>query len=565
MEPIDFAKNLSSTATTNGKLLRLAKVTGVGPSIGQITVVIGNDNIPVVARALGSYQPTVDDVVTLLVDGSDLLVLGSVQKAIDPGQESRDFTENPIQPWELGDGAVIAGKIAQNAVNVENIVNTAVTRVKIAEDAINEALIDAGAVTETKIADDAISTPKLQADCITSTKILAKEINTFHLATGAVTADTIASRTIVAENIATGSITSTEILARSIKAVDIEAGTLTSASGVFGTISANHITVGLMSGARISAGTLNANRISGGTISATITITAPNIDGGTITAANLIGGTLNINSGQLIVDSQGVRVQTQDGTTGTRRIAFFSGSTLRSVVTHTATGLGSLSLSSNGGISLYADDKVVIEVPGTGTVLDVQGNLTVSSGQVFGRSGGGTAGTPVFTPNPNFADAGLYGFSTDGRLRMSHEGVNIAQFYNNERGGVVASQGDIVAVGHEARSDISANCHITSAGRLIRSTSLEDMKISIEAVDAEHSINVLNLQPRWYRVGSDMTKSYWGLIAEEVVQVDPRLAMYCPDTNELIGVNYDRIGVLLIDVVDRLIRRVEELENGSRQ
>jgi hypothetical protein len=117
-------------------------------------------------------------------------------------------------------------------------------------------------------------------------------------------------------------------------------------------------------------------------------------------------------------------------------------------------------------------------------------------------------------------------------------------------------------------------------------------KKDIEPIDSQYSDKVLDLQPVWYRSKCEADNSewsYWGLIAEEVEKIDPRLVNYGYDSEdyELVeindesgyqksewklkadavkkptGVQYDRVPVLLLDVVKKLKKEIEELKNGN--
>jgi hypothetical protein len=127
--------------------------------------------------------------------------------------------------------------------------------------------------------------------------------------------------------------------------------------------------------------------------------------------------------------------------------------------------------------------------------------------------------------------------------------------------------------------------------RLLRSTSSIRYKFDIEPLDASFSDNVLKLTPVWYRSKAKADPSdwsYYGLIAEDVAEVDPRLVFwgYQEDQFEHVetdgvserrlkdgeqkrpdGVQYERLSVLLIDVVkrqqaqiDNILLRIEDLE-----
>ena len=129
----------------------------------------------------------------------------------------------------------------------------------------------------------------------------------------------------------------------------------------------------------------------------------------------------------------------------------------------------------------------------------------------------------------------------------------------------------------------------TDGNRIFRSTSSLRYKKNIEDVDQFKSDAILGLRPVWYRSKATDDRSDWswyGLIAEEVAQVEPRLVHWTyldedyqveeidgaikktlkPDA-ELVpdGVQYDRLAVLLLDVVKRQNKRIEALEADVAQ
>ena len=72
----------------------------------------------------------------------------------------------------------------------------------------------------------------------------------------------------------------------------------------------------------------------------------------------------------------------------------------------------------------------------------------------------------------------------------------------------------------------AANTHVASDGRLKRSTSARKYKRDIEGLDDQRRDAALQLRPVWYRSSckdDNQDWSYYGLIAEEVATVDPRL------------------------------------------
>lgn len=147
----------------------------------------------------------------------------------------------------------------------------------------------------------------------------------------------------------------------------------------------------------------------------------------------------------------------------------------------------------------------------------------------------------------------------------------------------------------------AANAFLNSgsspANSLLRSTSSIRYKTDVETLDQQYSSNALNLRPVWYRSLADADRKDWswfGLIAEEVAEVEPRLVHWSypdeafedvqvertrvdSDGNEVTemeterqlkvgaqmipdGVQYDRLTVLLLDLVKRQQEDIEQLK-----
>lgn len=163
---------------------------------------------------------------------------------------------------------------------------------------------------------------------------------------------------------------------------------------------------------------------------------------------------------------------------------------------------------------------------------------------------------------------------------------------NAERFRVNGASTYVIATGTTASA---ANAVINNASspvnELLRSTSSLRYKRDVEPIDQQHADVVLSLNPIWYRstIPTDRQDwSWYGLSAEEVAQIDPRLVHwgYLPEDMEPVergegldkyveyrpkkdaqlvpdGVAYDRLAVLLLDVVKRLEKRVVELEANA--
>jgi hypothetical protein len=149
----------------------------------------------------------------------------------------------------------------------------------------------------------------------------------------------------------------------------------------------------------------------------------------------------------------------------------------------------------------------------------------------------------------------------------------------------------------------AANAFLNSgsspANELLRSTSSLVYKQDVETLDSSLADNILKMRPVWYRSKCEADRKDWswyGLIAEEVAKLDPRLVHYGyhDDAWEIVktpmpmsdedtaagveptievkrhlkdgaeqvpdGVMYDRLTVLLIDVIQRQDARISALE-----
>lgn len=106
----------------------------------------------------------------------------------------------------------------------------------------------------------------------------------------------------------------------------------------------------------------------------------------------------------------------------------------------------------------------------------------------------------------------------------------------------------------------------TPANNLLRSTSSIRYKKDVETLDSQYADAILNLRPVWYRSKCEADREDWswyGLIAEEVAEVDPRLVHWTTVEEQLVpdAVQYERISVLLLDIVKRQESRIQALES----
>jgi len=108
----------------------------------------------------------------------------------------------------------------------------------------------------------------------------------------------------------------------------------------------------------------------------------------------------------------------------------------------------------------------------------------------------------------------------------------------------------------------AANVFIGTNGLFSRATSSLKYKTDVEDAEISYSEALIyGSRPVWYRSLSESDPSeysYWGFIAEEVAEIDPRMVFLGPDGPE--GVQYDRYVVHLVSVIQKQQQRLDTLE-----
>jgi hypothetical protein len=143
----------------------------------------------------------------------------------------------------------------------------------------------------------------------------------------------------------------------------------------------------------------------------------------------------------------------------------------------------------------------------------------------------------------------------------------------------IAQNGVITAQGvYDFTTASAANVAVLSAGQLYRSTSSSKYKTDIEALQDQYADALLSCRPVWYRstCEADCSQhSWWGFIAEEVAEIDPRLVHWktvevtydengapvqTPCDPEPEGVAYDRFVPHLLNLIKRQGEAIADLQ-----
>ena len=149
------------------------------------------------------------------------------------------------------------------------------------------------------------------------------------------------------------------------------------------------------------------------------------------------------------------------------------------------------------------------------------------------------------------------------RVRIDQEG----RFYNTNA--------------YNSTTATAANLVVQSDGRFIRSSSSRKYKTDIESIQDSYSDALLNCRPVWYRsttAADNPDWGWWGFIAEEVAEIDPRLVHWkttepvvqengslehIPCEPEPEGVAYERFVPHLLNLIKRQKEAIETLEASN--
>jgi hypothetical protein len=229
----------------------------------------------------------------------------------------------------------------------------------------------------------------------------------------------------------------------------------------------------------------------------------------------------------------------------------------------------------NGGAMLQGNTSDLTGVLGTG--LKVKSNAVGSDYSAAALCLQGTGGDFYAI---KFADQDM------GVLSVTSGATDYIQIGGSLTTATLYSNG-LVQLPNVGTTASAANVFMNSGlgNQLARSTSSLRYKTDIEDLDTYRADAALSLRPVWYRSKATADRKDWshyGLIAEEVAEIEPRLVNwtyledeYITVTNEygieskelkpnakLVpdGVQYERLSVLLLSVIQRQEKRIEYLE-----
>jgi hypothetical protein len=241
--------------------------------------------------------------------------------------------------------------------------------------------------------------------------------------------------------------------------------------------------------------------------------------------------------------------------------------------------LGSISFAGADGTDLNSiAANIAASVDGTPGANDMPGRLVFST----------TADGASFpTERMRISSAGDVGIGNPGsaNVRLTVHGVDTTS--SNYAIAVRSSAGNnLLVVRNDAHffcdavynqtTASGANVYIDGSARLLRSTSSLKYKTNVETLEDHYADAVLNVRPVWYQslgVNDNPDWGWWGFIAEEVAEIDPRLVSWktaevvedengAPlerplETPEPEGVHYDRFVPHLVNLIKRQKEQLE--------
>jgi hypothetical protein len=350
------------------------------------------------------------------------------------------------------------------------------------------------------------------------------------LSSGIVNTDISASASIALSKLATGALpTGITIASGNIVDGTIVNADVSASAAIADTKLATISTAGKVSGTAITSGTIATS----GALQ--ITSTAPLVD---LTESD---GTATFSRTRIIRDSDAYRIQTRSSANVAVSTDYLISVNASGATDH---------------IWRIADTEKA-RLDGTGlTVVD---DLTISDKIIHA----GDSNTAIRFPAADTFTIETAGserarVDSSGRLLMGE--ISPATSVNHS----ICTPGRLQSDGtYSITTGSSANVFISTEGLFSRSTSSLKYKTDVEDVDINYSeALVYGSRPVWYRSLSESDPSdysYWGFIAEEVAEIDPRMVHWGDDGPE--GVQYDRYVVHLVNVIQRQQQRLDAMES----
>ena len=259
-------------------------------------------------------------------------------------------------------------------------------------------------------------------------------------------------------------------------------------------------------------------------------------------------------------------------------------STGANTVVSSGDGIGAISFQGADGSELVEAASIQALIDGTPGTNDMPGRLVFSTtadgaSSPTERMRINSAGK-VLIGKTNVAAGSTSGLEMIGSANDTNYTFAVYDATGTDRVISVRNDNNLVSTTAYGRTTSSgANMNIDSAGFIRRSTSSAKYKTNVETIEDSYSQAILDCRPVWYRSISDGDNpqwGWWGFIAEEVAEIDPRLVQWKTtkternENNEIVdivldnpepeGVQYDRFVPHLLNLIKRQKEQIEAME-----
>jgi hypothetical protein len=239
------------------------------------------------------------------------------------------------------------------------------------------------------------------------------------------------------------------------------------------------------------------------------------------------------------------------------------------------TEVGALTVTATG-----TNQNITLAPSGTGIVNAPTFNATSATGNGFQGIAADSVSLPSFAWTGE-TNTGLYR-PTAGAVGVTSAGAEVVRFdragTSGRRRALFTTNTEIECTavlflegGTDVRSITIANTTTATAANVVIGTangllqrSTSSLKYKTEVETAELSLSealVYGSEPVWYRSLCENDPedwSYWGFIAEEVAEIDPRMVHWGDDGPE--SVQYDRYVVHLVNVIQKQKQQLDAME-----
>ncbi|MDD3045907.1 MAG: tail fiber domain-containing protein, partial [Candidatus Delongbacteria bacterium] len=278
----------------------------------------------------------------------------------------------------------------------------------------------------------------------------------------------------------------------------------------------------------------------------------------------VIDGTFKVGTGAIITrfSTDGTMAANSDSYVPTEKA-------VRTYVTASKDNLGNHTATQNIKLSGYYLSN---DGGNEGVYVDTDGDVGIGtnapgSHRLYVKSaGGGSVGSTGYFENTasNGIALSAANTSTDLTALISQQGTGNILRCDTYTGGwkpvfTVGNTGTLTAP--YLASGTGTDLYMTSGGEIVKYSSSRKYKKDIAPLSVDMN-KFMSLQPvsfKWNEMSASEGKADYGLIAEEVEKVDPDLAQY-NEKGEIEGVDYQKINIMLLKVVQEQEKKIEELE-----